>query len=200
MVDDEGVVWDGDKIVSMLAVWLKEEGRLKNDVIVMTEYSNLSAVLFLEKNGIKVEKVLNGDRAVAHKCKEIGAIIGGEVAGHIIYPEWTSASDGLFAAVMVANIVNSKGTKLSSLRATYKNFPSKLWNIRVKERKPLEEIKGWSDELKKQQEYLGTTGRTFARYSGTEDLLRILVEAKDVVKMEEVGEALSKIIKKEIGE
>jgi phosphoglucosamine mutase len=199
IVDDEGMIWDGDRIVAVLALWLKEKERLNNDAVVVTEYSNLSAVLFLESNGIRVEKVLNGDRAVAAKCKEIGAVLGGEVAGHIIYPEWMSASDGLFVAVWLAKIAHEKGVKLSSLRPDYQNFPSKVWNIAVREREPLEEIAGWQEEFEKQREYLGTEGRAFARYSGTEDLLRILVEAKDAEKMEKAGEALSEIIKKEIG-
>ena len=199
LVDDEGEIWDGDRIVAVMALWLKEKGKLANDAVVMTEYSNLSAVLFLGENGVRVEKVLNGDRAVAQKCQEIGAVLGGEVAGHIIYPEWLSASDGLFASALIAEIAHEKGVKLSVLRPKYKNFPSKLWNLPVTERKPLEEIEGWQEGLEKEQKFLGVEGRTFARYSGTEDLLRILVEAKDAKKMEEVGERLSEIIKKEIG-
>jgi len=199
MVDDEGMVWDGDRIVSVIALWLKEKGRLANNVVVMTEYSNLSAVLFLGRNGIRVEKVLNGDRAVAQKCVDIGAMLGGEVAGHIIYLPWMLASDGLFASSLVAKIAHEKGLKLSELRPDYDNFPNKIWNIEVEERKPLEDISGWNEGLKKWREYLGVEGRAFARYSGTEDLLRILVEAKDIEKVKNAGEGLSEIIRKEIG-
>jgi phosphoglucosamine mutase len=199
LVDNEGKIWDGDRITAMMAVWLKEEGRLDNDVIVLTEYSNLSTVLFLEKSYISVEKVINGDRAVVAECKNIGAVLGGEASGHILYPEWLSASDGLFASAFVANIAHKKGVKLSELRPNYENYPSKLWNIYVTERRPLENIVGWDEGLQKWREYLGTEGRVFVRYSGTEDLLRILVEAKDTKKLEEVGERLSEIIKKEIG-
>lgn len=199
IVDDEGQIWDGDRITAMLAVWLKEEKRLKNNAVVMTEYSNLGAVLWLKEQGIRVEKVLNGDRAVADKCEKIGAVLGGEVAGHIIYPEWMSASDGLFATTLVANVAQKKKIKLSELRPEYKNFPKKIWNVVVKERRSLEEIAGWSDELERQKEILGQEGRVFARYSGTEDLLRILVEAKDERKMEGVGKTLSEFVEARIG-
>jgi len=200
IVDDEGIIWDGDRIVAVLAMWMKRDGRLLNDVVVMTEYSNLSAVRFLEKAGVRVEKVLNGDRAVVQVCRELGAVLGGEFSGHIIYPEWLSASDGLFASVLVAGIACEKGVRLSSLRPEYENFPRKIWNIEVKERKPLDEMAGWEEGLRRWREYLGAEGRTFARYSGTEDLLRILVEAQDSEKMEKVGEELSEIIRKEIGQ
>ncbi|MCL1839885.1 phosphoglucosamine mutase [Candidatus Saccharibacteria bacterium] len=199
VVDDKGMIWDGDRITSMLAVWLKSEGKLAGDVVVMTEYSNLSAVQFLEKQGIRVDKVINGDRAVAAECKKIGAALGGEASGHIIYPEWLSASDGLFVATLVARMAHERGMKLSSLSPDYENYPSKLWNIDVKERKPLEGVKGWNEGLKRWQEYLGAEGRVFVRYSGTEDLLRILVEAKDAEKMKEAGDGLSEIVRKEIG-
>lgn len=199
VVDNNGEIWDGDRIIVMLAMWLKSENALDKNTVVMTEYSNLSAVQFLERNGINVEKVLNGDRAVAWKCKEIGAVLGGEFAGHIIYPEWMAASDGLFASMMLMNAVRGQNKKMSDLRPKYENFPKKIWNIEVRERLPIEEINGWLPELKKQQAVLGSEGRVFARYSGTEDLLRILVESKDTEKMKQVGEKLSEIIIKEIG-
>ena len=199
LVDDEGKIWDGDRIVAMLALWLKEKAELTGGSVVMTEYSNLGAVRFLEQNGVKVEKVLNGDRSVAQKCQEIGATLGGEVAGHVIYIDWMSASDALFVAVLVAKIMREKGTKLSALRPDYEVFPHKLWNLDVRERKPLGEIAGWNEALAKEQAELGSSGRVFARYSGTEDKLRILVEAKSEEQMEKTGDALSQLVKAEIG-
>lgn len=199
IADNKGKVWDGDRIVVLLALWLKERGELTNNIVVMTEYSNHAAVLFLEEQGVRVDKVVNGDRAVAEKCEELGAILGGEVAGHVIYLKWMTASDGLFTAMLVAKMVRESGRTLEELRPDYENFPKKIWNLAVKERKPLEEVAGWSEELAECRELLGSEGRVFARYSGTEDLLRILVEAKDETKMRKVGERLSRVMEEGIG-
>ena len=199
LVDDTGRIWDGDRIISLLATWLKERGKLLNDTVVMTEYSNLSAVNYLKEQGIKVEKVVVGDREVYMKSVELGGVLGGEKAGHIIYRPWLSSSDGTFMAVWIAEILREKGCALSELWPNYEEYPSEQYAIFVTEKRELADIPGFEEACKEAEGELGDTGRVFVRYSGTENKMRILIEADDPEKVEKIGNKLSEIVKKEIG-
>jgi phosphoglucosamine mutase len=199
LVDEYGRIWSGDRIVAFLANYLKADGKLQNDTVVLTEYSNLAAVNYLKAQGVKVEKVVNGDRAVAQKCKELGAILGGENAGHIIYLPWLNSSDGTFVALLAQYIIREKGCALADLWPDYEEFPNEQLGIKVREKRPLEEVPGWTEALAAAQERLSGRGRVFTRYSGTEMKLRILVEGPDFREDHEVAEKLKDIIEKEIG-
>ena len=193
LIDETGRIWDGDRIVAML---VKEFAVNK---VVMTEYSNLGAVQYLQGIGVEVLKVVVGDKEVVRKCRENNTRLGGEAAGHIIDLDWLSSSDGMYVAVLVADMLKKRQMKLSELWPNYEDYPQKIWNIKVTEKKPLEEIAGWSEAYEWGSGKLGNEGRAFARYSGTEKKLRIMVEAKDQEKMNEVGENLAKIVQEEIG-
>ena len=199
LVDEYGRIWSGDRIVAFLAVYLKENGLLKNDTVVLTEYSNLAAIQYLQAQGIKVEKVVVGDREVARKCKELGAILGGENAGHIIYLSWLNSSDGTFVALLAEKIIREKGCALADLWPDYEDFPNEQLAVKVSEKRPLDQVAGWTEALEEAQERLNGRGRVFTRYSGTEMKLRILVEGPDFREDHEVAEGLKTIIEKEIG-
>jgi phosphoglucosamine mutase len=199
LADDTGRIWDGDRIVAMLAMQLKSQSRLPNNAVVLTEYSNLGAIRYLQQNDITVAKVENGDKEVLKKCHEIGATLGGEVAGHIIYTPWLSSSDGLMMTFLILSILQQTSKKLSDLWPTYENLPSKQWGLEVREKVPLSQIPGWEVAMAEQTAFLGQAGRIFVRYSGTEKKLRILVEATDIAKMQKAGDTLSNLVKKEIG-
>lgn len=200
LVDEYGRVWNGDRIVSMLALYLKEKGELKNDTVVLTEYSNLAAIKYLESKGIRVEKVVVGDRAVARKCKELGAILGGENAGHIIYLPWLNGSDGSFIALFARKIMQEKECALADLWPDYEEFPNMQLAVKVKEKRPLEKVNGWEAVKNRAEEVLDGRGRVFTRYSGTENKLRILVEGPDQREDETIAELLADVIRKEIGD
>ncbi len=199
LVDETGRLWDGDRIIALLAVWLREREKLLNNTVVMTEYSNLSAINYLIGQGIKVEKVVVGDKEVLMKEKELGAVLGGEKAGHIIYRPWLSSSDGTFMAVWVAEILREKGCKLSELWPNYDEYPSEQFTVYVKEKKELSEIVGFKEAMKEASGELGNKGRVFVRYSGTENKMRILIESDDMTKVEKIGKKLSEIVKEQIG-
>ena len=199
LADEEGRIWDGDRIVILIAEYLKGLGKLPEDTVVLTEYSNLATINYLENEGIHVAKVVNGDRAVAQKCRELGGILGGELAGHIIYLPWLRGSDGTFMALMIMRIVQESGKRLADLWADYENLPSRQWGLFVKEKKPVEEIPGYSEAVREAEERFAGKGRVFVRYSGTENKIRILVEGEDEALVDEIGEGLASIIKKEIG-
>lgn len=197
--DEDGRIWDGDRIVILLAEYLKAQGELAADTVVLTEYSNLATIKYLEERGIKVAKVVNGDRYVAQKCIELGAGLGGELAGHIIYLPWLRGSDGTFMALMVLRIVQESGKRLADMWADYENLPSRQWGLKVREKRDLDEVKGFSEAVVAAEKRFDGKGRVFVRYSGTENKLRILVEGEDAALVDEIGDGLAKIIEKEIG-
>ena len=199
LADEDGRIWDGDRIVILLAEYLKEQGKLPADTVVLTEYSNLATIKYLENEGIKVDKVVNGDRYVAQKCVELGAGLGGELAGHILYLPWLRGSDGTFMALMVLRIVQESGKRLADMWADYENLPSGQWGLFVKEKRPFEEIAGFNEAIAEAEKRFDGRGRVFVRYSGTENKMRILVEGEDEALVEEIGENLANIVKKEIG-
>ena len=174
LADGNGRLWDGDRILAALARWLRQEGKLINNTVVLTEYSNLGVM-------------------------EVGAVLGAEVSGHIIYLPWLSSSDGTMVATWFVAQLAREGKRLADVWPDYEVLPSRQWGIFVKEKRPLEEVLGWEDELGRQRAMLGNMGRIFVRYSGTENKLRILVEAADDKIMNEAGDKLSEVIKKEIG-
>ena len=200
LADEEGRIWDGDRIVILLAEYLKKHGELPADTVVLTEYSNLATIKYLEDQGIKVAKVVNGDRYVAQKCIELGAGLGGELAGHIIYLPWMRGSDGTFMALMILRIVQESGGRLADLWADYENVPSKQWGLKVREKRDLAGVAGFNEAVAEAEERFAGKGRVFVRYSGTENKLRILVEGEDAALVDEIGDGLAKIIEKEIGE
>lgn len=197
--DEEGRLWDGDRINILLATYLRNQGRLPINTVVVTEYSNYATVKYLEAQGIKVEKVVNGDRFVAQKLHELGAELGSEFSGHIIYLPWLKASDGTFMALFIQKIMHDKQMRLADMWADFEFMPSKQWGVKVREKRPLAEIEGFNEAVRAAEEEFAGTGRVFCRYSGTENKLRILVEGEDATLVEKHGELLAKIIEKEIG-
>ena len=167
LVDELGRVWNGDRIVSMLANYLKERGELKNDTVVLTEYSNLAAIQYIQAQGIKVEKVVVGDRAVANKLQELGAVLGGENAGHIIYLPWLNSSDGSFVALFARKIMAEKNCQLADLWPDYEEFPNAQLAVKVREKRDFKEINGWNEAVEQSLQQLNGRGRVFTRYSGT---------------------------------
>jgi phosphoglucosamine mutase len=142
---------------------------------------------------------VNGDRYVAQKCVELGAGLGGELAGHILYLPWLRGSDGTFMALMVLRIVQESGKRLADMWADYENVPSQQWGLFVKEKRAFEKIAGFNEAIAEAEKRFDGRGRVFVRYSGTENKMRILVEGEDEALVEEIGENLARIVKKEIG-
>ena len=197
--DEEGRIWDGDRINILLATYLRDQGRLPANTVVVTEYSNYATVKYLEAQGIKVEKVVNGDRFVAQKLQALGAELGSEYSGHVIYSPWLKASDGTFTALFIQKIMHEKKMRLADMWADFEFMPSKQWGVKVSEKRPLTEVAGFDEAVREAEAEFAGKGRVFCRYSGTENKLRILVEGEDKNLIEKHGEILAKIIEKEIG-
>jgi len=195
-VDKAGHVLDGDYILYYLAMTLKEEGKLKNNTVVGTVMSNMALEKKLKRHGIKFVRTDVGDRYVLKSMLENNYNLGGEQSGHIILLDYSNTGDGLLTAINFLNRVVNYHDKLSEIYKELKKYPQKLYNIKVDSDK--KSLIAESESLKKFIEVINkdlkSKGRIFVRASGTEALIRVMCECKDIEKMEESIKKVSKFI------
>lgn len=198
IADENGEVVNGDRILAICALQLKEEGRLKNNTVVATHMSNIGLDQFMKKNGIKVERVDVGDKYVMEAMRAQDYSLGGEQSGHIIFLDHSTTGDGLVAALKVLEVVLKKGKKVSELRESMIDSPQVLKNLRISHRVPFENIPGYFEQISNIEKRIGDSGRLFIRYSGTEPLIRVLVEASDATVAEDSAESMIQWFKKNL--
>jgi phosphoglucosamine mutase len=189
---------DGDGVLLAAGRFLKSTGGLKGNVIVGTTMANLGLERALEKSGLKLARTAVGDRYVLEEMQRIGANLGGEQSGHILFLDDATTGDGMLTAVKVASLVAIAGP-LDELVADLKIFPQKIVNVKVKSKPPLESLPEVARALKGAQDALGTSGRVVLRYSGTEPLARVMVEAERAGDVENWTEMLASALRKAIG-
>jgi len=193
-----GHVVNGDGVLLAAGRYLKSAGKLRGDAIVGTTMSNLGLERALESSGLKLIRTAVGDRYVLEEMQRIGANLGGEQSGHILFLDDATTGDGMLTAIKIASLVRICGS-LESLTRDLKEFPQKIVNIRVKSKPPLDSLPGVSAALHEAEQSLGNSGRVVLRYSGTEPLVRVMVEAeseKDVLRW---TDSLAAAVKSEIG-
>lgn len=181
VIDEKGDEVDGDQILGALSLFLQRNGTLKGDGIVATVMSNQALEDMLNANGLKLYRSSVGDKYVLEVMREHGINFGGEQSGHIIMHDYAKTGDGLVSALQVLSLIITSGEKASKVLRPFKLYPQKLVNIKVKTKKPLEQIKGLDEKL---AEIEAAHMRHLIRYSGTENKLRILLEGKDAKVME----------------
>jgi len=195
VVDESGEIVDGDKLLGVLANHLKEEGNLSNNGVVATVMSNQALEDYLNDNGIVLYRCNVGDKYVLETMQTEGLNFGGEQSGHIILSDFAKTGDALAAALQVSAYILTKRKKASQVLNPFELYPQILKNIKIKKKIPLEEIKGYESLIASLE---GEGIRALIRYSGTENLLRILLEGKDDLlvekRMEEVLEFFSKAL------
>ena len=197
VVDDKGEVANGDSLLGVLAAFLQDNGALKGGAIAATVMSNAALEDFLAKRKIKLIRSSVGDKYVLEKMRENGLNFGGEQSGHIIFSDYAKTGDGLVAALQFVALVLKSGKKASEILAQIKPYPQILLNLKVGEKKPLESIKG----LKEIEESLKKEGiRPLFRYSGTENLIRLLLEGKNAEKLQKHMEEVEKFFVKALNE
>ncbi|MFA6091343.1 MAG: phosphoglucosamine mutase [Elusimicrobiota bacterium] len=174
--DEHGRLLDGDVLIAMSALHLHEQGRLRKNAVVLTVMSNYGLVRWLEERGILVEQVPVGDRNVTDALEKGGYDLGGENSGHVVFRSFAPTGDGLLTALQTLAVWASSGRPLSAFRSLYRPYPQILKNVRVERRVPVSELPGFQRSLHRAERQLAGQGRVFVRYSGTEPLLRILVE------------------------
>jgi phosphoglucosamine mutase len=198
--DEKGEVIDGDKIIAMCANDLLESGKLHKNTVVATEMSNMALENFLKNKGCNLVRTQVGDRYVVEEMRAHGYSFGGEKSGHIIFLEHTTTGDGTLAALQVLAIMRQKDRTLGELARILDLFPQKLVSIRVKEKKPFEEIPGLAELVARSKGALGREGRINLRYSGTEPVARVMVEGEDETLINEIAEEIAEFLSTRIGE
>lgn len=183
MVDERGNFIDGDMLMAMIAPRLKAEGRLKNNVVVATEMSNGGLDMALRRDSIEVVRTCVGDRYVYDEMIRGGYNFGGEQSGHIIFLDSSSTGDGTIAALQVINLMKQTGKKLSELSRVMKRLPQVLVNVEVKEKVPFEELPVLKKKIEEAQRVFLGSGRVSVRYSGTQNLMRIMLEGSSVEQL-----------------
>jgi phosphoglucosamine mutase len=178
-VDHHGRVVDGDAILLMGAIYLKDRGRLPGPAVVATVMSNIGLEIALRDRGIEMVRTAVGDKYVMEEMVRRGFALGGEQSGHVIFSDHLFTGDGLATALNVLRIMADTGKELADLAAALVTYPQVLVNVRVKQKTDLKTVPAIADAMKKVEERLAGNGRLLVRYSGTEPLLRIMLEGKD---------------------
>jgi phosphoglucosamine mutase len=191
-VDARGSLIDGDQIIAMCALDLHERGLLRNDTVVVTVMSNLGFRRAMTASGIQLEETAVGDRFVLDALESGGHSLGGEQSGHVIFPDLATTGDGLLTGVQVLDLVARTGRPLSELAAVMKRFPQVLRNVRIAAGASVAELDDrLAGDLSAARDSLGDEGRILVRRSGTEPLVRVMVEAPTTEQAEAVAERLA---------
>ncbi|MEJ2413800.1 MAG: phosphoglucosamine mutase [Sulfurimonas sp.] len=193
IVDENGNTIDGDQLLGALGLYLKEKGSLKGDGIVATVMSNGALESFMKEHGLKLFRSNVGDKHVLEIMKKEGINFGGEQSGHVIINDFAKTGDGLVSALQVLALIIAKGEKASKVLRPFTLFPQKLVNLKIQVKKPLDEISGLAELLKSIED---DNIRHLIRYSGTENKLRLLLEANDEKLMEKRMDELIGFFKK----
>lgn len=197
-VDENGEEIDGDQIMAICALRLSQAGHLKGDTVVGTVMSNLGFEVAMRENGIHVVKTKVGDRYVLEQMQAMGAVLGGEQSGHIIFLEHNSTGDGLVTALQLAAAVKQAGVPLSELAKVMKRYPQVLVNVHVGDKARLATSAAINEAIHAAEAELGETGRVLVRASGTEPLVRVMAEAADEAQAYEVVDRLVALVKSEL--
>ena len=198
--DEKGNVLDGDMIIAICAVYLKEHGLLPKNQIVATVMSNLGLEKFLGQHGISVIRSQVGDRYVLEEMRKEQIALGGEQSGHVIFADSSTTGDGILTALKVLEIMVRSGKTVSELTAGYQKFPQKLISIKVSQKPLLSTLPEVCEAIKKVEDELKEGGRVLVRYSGTENKARVMVECESEDRCQKYAADLAEVLEKTIGE
>jgi phosphoglucosamine mutase len=200
LIDEKGKTVNGDKILAICALDLKERGLLTNDTVVSTVMCNYGVVKFLEARGVRVIQAQVGDRYVIQEMLQSGAEIGGEQSGHLIFHEHSTTGDALIAALQVLKIMREKGVSLSSLADPIQEFSQVLLNVKVDKKVPVDEMPEVKKAIEESKERLRNSGRLLVRYSGTENICRIMVEGENPEMNQKIAKEIENALKRSMAQ
>jgi phosphoglucosamine mutase len=199
LADGRGNVINGDAILLMAARDLKTRSMLTGDVVVATTMSNMGLEAALKRRGIRMLRAPVGDRYVLEMMQKENAALGGEQSGHILFPHLATTGDGLLTALVVLDLVARSGKPIAELTADLKVFPQVIVNVKVREKKPLESIPSVAAAILAAESELEDSGRVVIRYSGTEPLARVMIEAESEEAMRRHADSIAVAIRHELG-
>jgi phosphoglucosamine mutase len=197
-VCETGKLVNGDGVLLAAARYLNSQGKLKGSRVVATSMSNLGLERALARNGITLARAAVGDRYVLEEMLRSGNILGGEQSGHVIFLDDSPAGDGLLTAVKIASLVSMQG-RLESLVDGLKDYPQTIVNVKVRSKPPLDSLPEVSRALAEAQSALGDNGRIVLRYSGTEPLARVMVEAEHDADVQRFSQSVAQALRSSIG-
>ena len=196
-VSHSGKIVDGDGVLLLAARQLQDTRGLTE--VVSTVMSNLGLERALARHGIGMVRTPVGDKYVLEEMIKRDALLGGEQSGHIIFREFATTGDGLLTALRVCDVMRTSGQDLEQLTAELEIYPQLLVNVRVKERRPLEDMAAVKEEIRRMEAEFGDTGRVVVRFSGTEPLARVMVEGPKLDRVEHFAESIAAAIRSELG-
>lgn len=198
-VDEKGNIIDGDYILYICAKYLNEEGRLNHSTVVSTVMSNLGFYKALEKVGLQSVKTTVGDRYVVEEMRKNNYNLGGEQSGHIVFLDYNTTGDGLLTGLQLVNIMKMTGKPLSELAKDMKKYPQQLVNVRVEDKERVMENEKVKEIIEQVEKEMQGNGRVLVRPSGTEPLVRIMVEAETEEACSDYVHRIAKVVKEEMG-
>ena len=197
-VDEKGSIVDGDATLWILARRLNDEGRLTGSKVVATVMSNIGLELALKSRDIELDRTNVGDKYVLDELLKTGSALGGEQSGHIIFPHESLVGDGMLTTLFLLDSIKAKNRRLSEAVQGFVRYPQVLVNVRVGEKKPFDSVPAIAATAAKVNEKLTGNGRLLLRYSGTENLARVMIEGKDQQEIEHLAESLANVIRTEL--
>ncbi len=197
--DGHGRVVNGDAILLLAARALQAEGRLTGNLVVATTMSNMGLEAALRNDGIRMLRAPVGDKYVLEMMQAHGAALGGEQSGHILFPHLATTGDGLLTSLVILDILKRSGRRVEEMVSDLKTYPQVIVNVRVREKKPLSEFATVAAAIANAERTIAENGRVVIRYSGTEALARVMVEAASETLMREHAERIADAIREELG-
>lgn len=198
MVDEVGDIVNGDHILGICATHLKNKNKLNKNTLVVTQMSNFGLEKYMTEQGIQIVKTGVGDKYVVEEMRKNGYNLGGEQSGHIIFLDHSTTGDGAVAALSVLAVMIESGKKMSELNSMIEDVPQVLINCRVRNRQDLQTLPGYPELIKSIEKKLKGNGRIFVRFSGTEPLIRVLVEGPDKKEISSYAEEVAAFLEKEL--
>jgi phosphoglucosamine mutase len=199
LVDDTGEVVDGDAIMAIAAREMLENGTLRHETLVGTVMSNLGLEVAMKRMGGRLVRAAVGDRYVVEEMLRGGYTLGGEQSGHVVFLDVNTTGDGLVTFLMLLGILLQRQKPLSELKKLVQRYPQVLVNVRVRERRDLTTVEPVAKVISRVTEILGETGRLLVRYSGTEPVVRVMVEGEDEATVRGYGEEVAAAVRKYLG-
>lgn len=198
VVDETGCILDGDQIMAVCAADFMRRGKLPGNRLVATVMSNMALEVFMREMGGELMRTAVGDRYVVEAMREYGAVLGGEQSGHLVFMDYNTTGDGLLAGLQLLRIMCESGKKLSELACQLRLFPQFLINVNVENKRPFASLPAVTKAVAEAKALLGNRGRVLLRYSGTEPLVRVMVEGEDAATVEKLAGEIAAVIEKEL--
>lgn len=199
LVDERGQLVDGDQVLFIMAEYLAARRRLKGKRVVATVMSNLGLELALKQRGLKLVRTAVGDKNVLDELLKNGGSVGGEQSGHVIFPALSLAGDGMITALEVLRVVVKSGRSLGALASGFTRCPQVIINVRVARKPPLDSLPIIKDAIAGIEQELAGKGRLLVRYSGTENLARVMIEGEDEANIRQRAEELARLLAEQLG-